>query len=174
MLLHRTIVDSFLAELRRYKEYGEKCFAQLRDEDLLVRLNAEQNSIAAIVKHLAGNMRSRFTDFFTTNGEKPDRDREGEFTVEPVSRREMLDRWNRGWALAIGVVESLKEGDLERTVKIRGETLTVSDAILRQIAHYASHIGQIMLIAKHVKVGRSEPWDYMTVAPGKSVPYVER
>ena len=139
--------------------------AQLADEQLFVKLNPRQNSIAAIVRHLAGNMRSRFTDFLTSDGEKPWRDREREFDEAAIPRAELMDLWERGWRCVFDAVEPLTDADLSRAVTIRTEPHTVFQAINRQTAHYAYHVGQILLIAKHVKGG---DWTYLTIAPGKT------
>jgi hypothetical protein len=168
MSLHTLTLNAAVDEFRKHKRYGEAAFAQLRDEDFFLRLNPHQNSIYVYVKHLAGNMRSRFTDFLTTDGEKPTRDRDGEFTEGVVPRRQIMDLWEQGWATVFAALESLKEGDLEKTVYVRREPHSVILAITRQIAHYAYHVGQIVLLAKHIKTSRGEPWNYMTIPPGGS------
>ena len=168
MSLHDAIFAALLDELRRHKRYGEKAFVQLRDEDFFVQLNPQQNSIAVIMKHLAGNMASRFTDFLASDGEKPTRDRDSEFVEEVIPRATLMETWERGWATVFAAIQGLKEGDLERTVYIRREPLSVVLALTRQVAHYAYHVGQVVLIAKHIRVGRGEAWDYMTIAPGGS------
>lgn len=140
--------------------------AQLRDEDFFVTLDPESNSIAVLVKHLAGNMRSRFTDFLTTDGEKPDRfrDREFEVTATPA-RADVMRWWEDGWSVVIGTIESLKPEDVMRTVTIRDEPHTVLQAINRQVAHYAAHVGQIVFLAKHL---RSSEWKSLTIPRGRS------
>ena len=165
MTLHEQALGASLEELRKHKRYGEAAFAQLRDEDFFFRLNAEQNSIYVIVKHLSGNMVSRFTDFLTSDGEKPTRDREGEFVEEVVPRERIMAMWERGWATVFSAIGSLKEGDLQKTVYVRREGHSVILAITRQVAHYAYHVGQIVLLAKHITVSRGEQWKYMTIPP---------
>lgn len=139
-----------LYSFRQYKQLGERAIAQLeRDEQLTAAIDPESNSIATIVKHMAGNMRSRWTDFLTTDGEKPDRNRDGEFEAPPATRAELLELWEQGWQHVFRAVEPLTEADLERVVTIRGEAHTVMQAINRQLTHYAMHVGQIVLLAKH-------------------------
>jgi Protein of unknown function (DUF1572) len=168
MRLHDLTVSAARDEFAKHKRYAEAAFAQLRDDDFFVKLNPHQNSIYVYVKHLAGNMHSRFTDFLTTDGEKPTRDREGEFTEEVVPREQIMAMWDKGWAAVFAALDSLKEGDLEKTVFVRREPHSVILAIIRQLAHYAYHVGQIVLLAKHIKTSRGEPWNYMTIPPGGS------
>jgi len=123
--------------------------AQVSEEQLFAVLDGEGNSIGLVVKHMAGNMRSRWTDFLTTDGEKPDRNRDSEFVEPPPTRERLMAVWDEGWALVFGAIEPLGESDLGRRVTIRGEAHSVMQAINRQIAHYASHVGQIVLLAKH-------------------------
>lgn len=153
-------------QLRGHKRMGEGAMAQLRDEDFFVTLDPESNSIAILVKHLAGNMRSRFTDFLTTDGEKPDRFRDREFEVTSTTTRGDVMKWSEeGWACVFGAVDPLQPEDVTRTVTIRGEGNTVLQAIDRQIAHYAQHIGQIVFLAKHLK---SSEWKTLSIPRGKS------
>ena len=166
MSLHALAIQSAVKEFRRSKGYAERAFAQIRDEDFFARLNPHQCSIAAYVRHLAGNMRSRWTDFLTTDGEKPGRDREGEFAEASATRAELMAIWEAGWDTLFASLASLAEGDLERTVTIRREPMSAMAAVMRQVAHYAWHAGQIALLAKHLTAARGEPWEYMTVAPG--------
>ena len=168
MSLHDLTLRACVGEFQKNKAYAERAFAQLRDEDFFVRLNDQQCSIAAYVRHMAGNMRSRWTDFLTTDGEKPDRNREGEFAEVVIPREQVMQTWERGWATVFAALNALQPGDLERTVYIRKEPHSVVLAIFRQVAHYAWHVGQIVLIAKHIKTTRGEPWNYMTVPPGGS------
>jgi hypothetical protein len=168
MSQHDATLRALVGEFRRNKEYAEKAVAQLRDEDFFIRLNPAQSSIAAYIRHLHGNMLSRWTDFLTTDGEKPSRDRDDEFVERPVPRAQLMQLWDAGWAAVFAALDSLQPGDLERTVYIRKEPHTVIQAILRQVAHYAWHAGQIVLLAKHIKTSRGESWDYMTIAPGNS------
>ncbi len=153
-------------QLRGHKHMGEAALAQLRDEDFFAMLDAEANSIAVLVKHLAGNMRSRFTDFLTSDGEKPDRFRDREFEMTPATTRvEVMTWWESGWACVFQAIDPLKPEDVMRTITIRGEPHTVLQAINRQIAHYAAHIGQIVLLAKHA---RSTEWKTLSIPRGKS------
>ena len=153
-------------QMRGNKHMAEAAMAQLRDEDFFVTLDPESNSVAILVKHLAGNMRSRFTDFLTTDGEKPDRFRDREFEITGASTRaDVMQWWEEGWACVLGTIETLKPEDVMRTVTIRGEPHTVLQAINRQIAHYAAHIGQIVVLAKHL---RSNEWKTLTIPRGKS------
>ena len=168
---HDETLAAATAEFRKTKSYAERAFAQLRDQDLFFRLSHEQCSIAAYIRHLSGNMRSRWTDFLTTDGEKPDRDRETEFAEQPISRSELMQLWESGWAALFDALTSLQPGDLERTIHIRNEPHTVVLAIVRQIAHYAWHVGQIALLAKHIKTARGEPWNYLTIPPGGSAAF---
>jgi uncharacterized damage-inducible protein DinB len=132
-----------------YKTLAERAMAQVTDEDLFTVLDHEMNSIALIVKHMAGNMRSRWTDFLTTDGEKPDRNRDLEFVDPPDTRAALLALWEQGWQYVLTAIQPLSEEDLSRAVTIRGEPHSVMQAINRQIAHYAYHCGQIVLLAKH-------------------------
>ncbi len=153
-------------QLRGHKRMGEAAMSQLRDEDFFVTLDPEANSIAILVKHLAGNMRSRFTDFLTSDGEKPDRFRDREFELGPATTRaEVMNWWEEGWAFVFAAIDSLKPEDVMRPVTIRSEPHTVLQAINRQIAHYAQHIGQIVFLAKHL---RSSEWKTLSIPRGKS------
>jgi hypothetical protein len=153
-------------QMRGYKRMGEGAMAQLRDDDFFLTLDPESNSVAILVKHLAGNMRSRFTDFLTSDGEKPDRFRDHEFEVSgATTRADVMRWWDEGWACVAGAIEALKPEDVMRTVTIRGEPHTVLQAINRQIAHYAGHIGQIVFLAKHL---RSSEWKTLSIPRGKS------
>jgi len=153
-------------QLRGHKRMGEGAMAQLRDEDFFVTLDPEANSIAILVKHLAGNMRSRFTDFLTSDGEKPDRFRDQEFELTSATKRaEVMKWWEEGWACVFAALDPLQPEDVMRTVTIRGEPHTVLQAINRQIAHYAQHIGQIVFLAKHF---RSREWKTLSIPRGKS------
>ena len=153
-------------QLRGHKRMGEGAMTQLRDEDFFVTLDPEANSVAVLVKHLAGNMRSRFTDFLTSDGEKPDRFRDQEFELTPATARaDVMRWWEEGWTCVFSAIDGLKPQDVMRVVTIRGESHTVLQAINRQIAHYAAHIGQIVFLAKHL---RSSEWTTLTIPRGKS------
>ena len=144
---------------------------QVSDEQLHIAINPQQNSIAVIMQHMAGNMLSRFTDFITSDGEKPTRDRDGEFVERNLGRGELMAMWARGWGCIFGAIAPLNDEDLSRIVMIRGEPHTVSAALARQVAHYAWHAGQIALIAKHLK---GEGWRYLTIPPRGSAEFNRR
>lgn len=158
-------VEEALAILEQYRRHGEKAMAQVSDADLNRTLDSEANSIAIIVKHVAGNMRSRWRDFLTTDGEKPDRNRDSEFEEPPASREAMMAMWNEGWELVFSAIRPLTEADLSRTVTIRGEPHSVMQAINRQIAHYAGHVFQIILLAKHFQ---GTAWTSLTIPRNRS------
>jgi len=158
-------VQDSLALLRQYKKLAENAMAQIADKDLTSALDPESNSIAVIVKHMAGNMRSRWTDFLTSDGEKPDRHRDSEFEEPPQTREAIMKTWEDGWQRVFGALEPLSDADLTRTVTIRGEPHSVMQAINRQIGHYAGHIGQIVLLAKHFS---HDHWKPLTIPRGKS------
>jgi hypothetical protein len=164
------IANHYLDEVRRqfrgHKRLAEGAMAQLKDEDFFVALDAESNSIAVIVKHLAGNMRSRFVDFLTSDGEKPDRHRDQEFEIGPgTTREEVMRWWEAGWGHVFAAIASLTSDDVMKNVTIRSEPHTVLQALNRQVAHYAYHIGQIVFLAKHL---RAEEWKTLSVPRGKS------
>jgi hypothetical protein len=142
--------------------------AQCPDEALFVMLDAESNSIAIIVKHMAGNMRSRWRDFLTTDGEKPDRNRDTEFEAPPKTRAELMGMWEGGWKYLFDALEPLSESDLARTVTIRSEPHSVMQAVNRQVAHYAHHVGQIVLLAKHFATKAGKKWETLSVPRGQS------
>ncbi len=159
-------LDESLSQLRKLKELADKALAQIGDDDLFRVLDPESNSLALIMKHMAGNMRSRWTDFLTSDGEKPDRNRDAEFDIDADdSAQAVKAAWEAGWALALGTVASLTPEDLDRTIRIRGEAHTVTQAIYRQITHYAGHTGQIVLLAKHYAGPR---WRALTIPRGQS------
>ena len=160
-----------LAIFRMYKGLAERAMKQVPDEQLSMAIDAEQDSIAQVVKHMAGNMRSRWRDFLTTDGEKADRNRDGEFEDPPTTREEMMAMWEEGWGLLFGALEPLSDEDLGRTVTIRGEAHSVMQAINRQISHYAYHVGQIVMIAKYFS---GENWKSLTVPRGKSEEFRQR
>jgi len=164
------IASHYLDEARRqfrgHKRLAEGAIAQLKDEEFFIALDPESNSIAMLIKHLAGNMRSRFTDFLTTDGEKPDRNRDQEFEITPATTRaEVMRWWADGWTCVFKTIEALQPEDVMRSVTIRGEPHSVLQAINRQIAHYAQHTGQIVFLAKHF---RSSEWKTLSVPRGKS------
>jgi hypothetical protein len=157
-----------IALFRYYKTLGERAMAQGSDEALFATIDPESNSIAIIVKHLAGNMRSRWTNFLTTDGEKPDRNRDCEFEDAPKTRAELLEVWECGWRCVFEAIEPLTDADLVKTVTIRSEPHSVMQAINRQLAHYPHHIGQIVLLAKHFCGGE---WNTLSVPKKKSAEF---
>ncbi|HVG28171.1 MAG TPA: DUF1572 family protein [Pyrinomonadaceae bacterium] len=158
-----------LKVFRNYKKLGDGAIRQLADEELFRALDPEMNSVALNVKHMAGNMRSRWTDFLTTDGEKPDRDRDSEFVLgEGTTREDVLRWWEEGWRVVFSAVEPLRGEDLSREVTIRGEPHTVLMAINRQLAHYAYHTGQIVFLAKHFK---SEAWQSLSIPRNRSAQF---
>lgn len=157
--------------LRYYKRLGERAIAQTPDEALLAAPDAESNSIAVIVKHLAGNMRSRFTDFLASDGEKPDRKRDTEFEKPPKTRVELMAMWELGWQHVFSALTPLTDEHLSRKVYIRSEAHSVTQAINRQLAHYAYHIGQIVYVAKHFA---GVNWTALTIPRGKSEEFTSR
>lgn len=160
-----------LSIFRQYKKLAERAMAQVADDQLARPIDAETDSIAQVVKHLAGNMRSRWSGFLTSDGEKPDRDRDSEFLDPPASRAELMKLWEEGWALVFAALEPLSDADLDRRVTIRGEAHSVTQAINRQMVHYAYHIGQIVLLAKYFS---GEGWKTLTIPRGKSEEYRRR
>jgi hypothetical protein len=167
--LETTYLAEAIAGLRSLKQLADGAIQQASDDDLFRQLDDEANSIAIIMRHMAGNMRSRWTDFLTSDGEKPNRDRDSEF-VEPAdrSRAAVLEDWESGWKAALDAVEWLQPSDLVRTVQIRGEPHSVLRAIERQLRHYASHVGQIVLLAKH---WRGAEWRTLSIPRGESAKY---
>jgi hypothetical protein len=153
---------------RYYKGLAERAIKQCSDEALFTALDAESNSIAIIVKHIAGNMRSRWTDFLTTDGEKPDRNRDSEFEAPPKSKAELIAMWERGWKSLFDALVPLTDADLTRTVTIRTEPHSVMQAINRQMAHYSYHLGQIVFLAKHFTAKSTGSWTSLTVPRHKS------
>jgi len=154
---------------RDYKTLAERAFGQISDEDFFRTLDKESNSIAVNMKHMAGNMISRWTDFLTTDGEKPERDRDMEFEMLPgTTRADLLAYWEKGWKCVFDAVEPLQPDDLLRTIRIRGQDHTVIQAINRQLAHYAYHVGQIVFLAKHFK---SSEWQSLSVPRNKSAEF---
>lgn len=159
-------LDEVRRQFRGHKRLGEGAIAQFKDDELFKTLDPEANSVALVVKHLAGNMRSRFTDFLTSDGEKPDRHRDQEFEMNPATTRgEVMRWWENGWACVFNAVDALTSDDVTRTVTIRSEPHTVLQALNRQVAHYAYHVGQIVFLAKHF---RSNGWKSLSVPRGKS------
>lgn len=165
-------MSDFLTSTRKqfeyYKQLGEKAFDQLSDEKLFWQIDSESNSIATVVKHLWGNMMSRWTDFMTTDGEKEWRQRDAEFDNDLQSREAMMQKWNEGWNCLFAALDSLNEEDLSKLIYIRNQGHTIMDAINRQLAHYPYHIGQIVYIGKIVL---AESWKSLSIPKGKSNEY---
>jgi Protein of unknown function (DUF1572) len=155
------------ARFESLKKLGEQALSRLDDADMGKTLDPESNSVAVLVQHIAGNMRSRWTDFLTTDGEKPDRNRDGEFEAGPdATKAQLVERWEAGWRFLYAALDALRPEDLTRTVAIRGEALSAVDAINRQLVHYGQHVGQIVLLAKHLKW---QTWKSLTI-PRKGGP----
>lgn len=164
-------LEDSLTLFRYYKDLADRAMAQIADEQLFAVLDPEMNSIAVIAKHMAGNMLSRWSDFLTSDGEKPTRDRDAEFRDPPQTREALMDYWNSGWKCVFDALAPLSDADLSRTVVIRTEAHSVMQAINRQIAHYAYHCGQIVFLAKHF---RSEQWSCLTIPRGQSQAFAQR
>jgi len=158
-----------ISSLRAYKKLADKAIAQLKDGEIFRTLDEEGNSVAVIMKHMAGNMFSRWTDFLTTDGEKPNRNRDMEFVIEPqTTERDVVDYWESGWQIVFEAIEPLTAEDLLKKVSIRGEEHTVMQAINRQLMHYPNHIGQIIFLAKHF---RSSEWNTLSIPRNKSLDF---
>jgi hypothetical protein len=164
-------VEDSLTLFRQCKKIADGAMAQLTDEQLQATLDGEMNSIAVIVKHMAGNMHSRWTDFLTSDGEKPDRNRDSEFVDPPAGREALLHLWEQGWNCLFQALESLTDADLSRAITIRGEPHSVMQAINRQVAHYSLHCGQIIFLAKHLC---GAGWKSLSVPRGASAQFNEK
>jgi uncharacterized damage-inducible protein DinB len=166
------IIKNYLADAiesyRSYKKMAEKAMAQVSDEEFFASIDAEANSIAVIVKHIAGNLRSRWTDFLTSDGEKADRNRDTEFEMMDDTRESLMQFWEAGWQTLFGAIEPLTVEDFGRFITIRGEPHTICEALNRQMTHYAYHVGQIVLLAKHF---RSSEWKTLSVPRGQSAEF---
>ena len=159
-------LTDIIRTFRNYKTLGERAIAQAPDESLLTELDANSNSIAVTVKHIGGNLRSRFRDFLTADGEKPDRNRDGEFEVDaPASRADVMRWWNDGWTTLLGALDSLTPDDMLRTVHVRGEVFQVIEALNRSVTHTAYHVGQIVYLARHFA---GERWTSLSIPKGQS------
>ena len=167
----QTYHSDTLSSFRKYKKLAERAIVQVSDEEFFATIDDEANSIAVIVKHIAGNLRSRWTDFLTSDGEKPDRNRDTEFEILDDSRESLMKFWEDGWRTLFAAIEPLTDGDFARTITIRGEPHTVVEAINRQLTHYAYHVGQIVFLAKHF---RSVEWKTLSVAKNKSAEFNRR
>ena len=165
------LTKSFLDEYARYRVTAEKAMAQISDEALNRVVSADGNSIATLVRHISGNMVSRFTDFMASDGEKSWRERDAEFDAGPFSRAEVDDAWKRGWEILEREVGRLRDEDFTRTVTIRGQAMTVLEALLRNVTHVAMHIGQIILLAR---VSAGDEWKTLSIPRGQSRQFNEQ
>jgi hypothetical protein len=168
-----SLVDDYLSDalssFRAYKKLADKAVEQTKDDELFVKLDDEANSIAVVMKHMAGNMISRWTDFLNSDGEKPDRNRDMEFVIDGATRKDdLLAYWERGWKSVFEAIEPLKPDDFERKVMIRGQEHTIVQAINRQLMHYSYHIGQIVFVAKHF---RSSEWKSLSIPKNRSAEF---
>ena len=161
-------LSSVIKRFREYKALGEKTFEQLEEKDLLIQPNEASNSIAVIIQHLHGNMQSRWTNFLTEDGEKTWRQRDAEFSRRQVSKDELLQLWEEGWQVLLQTLASLEENDLEKTITIRSQPLTVIDAINRQLAHYSYHVGQIVYLGRWAK---NTGWQSLSISKGASAAF---
>jgi hypothetical protein len=164
-------IEDSLAVFRQYKKHAELAMAQVTDEQLMTAIDPESNSIAIIVKHMAGNMRSRWTDFLTTDGEKADRNRDTEFEAPAATREDLMKQWEMGWACLFSALEPLTDADLSRKITIRSEPHSVMQAINRQMGHYAMHCGQIVFLAKHLT---HDKWKALTIPKNRSAEFNKR
>jgi Protein of unknown function (DUF1572) len=164
-------LDDTRASFRAYKKLAERALAQVKDDEYFVTLDEESNSIAVMMKHIAGNMLSRWTDFLTSDGEKPDRNRDLEFVIKSgTTKEELFDYWEQGWACLFSALESLQPSDFDKTVFIRGKAHSIVQATHRQMTHYAYHIGQIVFLAKHL---RASDWQSLSVPRNRSADFNE-
>lgn len=164
----RHVIESIEGEYRRYQSLGEGVIDQLSTEELVVHGSSESLSIATLVWHVSGNLESRFTDFLTSDGEKPWRHRDTEFEDRMVDRDQLIGKWEQGWAVLLQALQQLTDEDLDRSITIRGVSLTVCEALHRSLAHASYHVGQMAYIGKML---RGEEWEYLSIAPGASVAY---
>jgi hypothetical protein len=160
-MIQAVYLEDVRAQFLKLKQLAEKALAQVHDDELNVSLDAESNSIAVIMRHIAGNLRSRFTDFLTTDGEKPDRNRDAEFEIpDEPDRSAVMAHWDEGWSILFAALDGLAPSDLLRDVYIRGERHSVVQALNRQMTHHAYHVGQIVLLSKHL---RSSEWKTLSI-----------
>lgn len=165
MNIETIFLESVIKRFKEYKAMGEKTFDQLNDEEMHFQPNEESNSIAVIIQHLHGNMLSRWTNFLTEDGEKQWRNRDDEFELHKFSKGQLIDKWNEGWSLFIDTLESLTTNDLSKTITIRSQPLNVVDAVIRQMAHYSYHVGQIVYLGRWI---RQSEWKSLSIAKNKS------
>lgn len=166
--ISRNYLEDAIRSFRSYKRLAERALEQVGDDEFFVQIDEEFNSLAVMVKHIAGNQRSRWRDFLTSDGEKPDRNRDTEFELIDETRESLMAFWESGWATLFEALESLSADDLEKTVTIRGEPHTVVEAINRQLTHYPYHIGQIVFLAKHL---RASEWKTLSVPRNRSAEF---
>lgn len=165
--MNANYLESVIKQFEYYKMLGEKTFNQVPDEKLFWQYNENMNSVATIVKHLWGNMISRWTNFLTTDGEKESRNRDAEFENDIYTKQEMMEKWNEGWKVFLDTLKSLNGDDLEKIIYIRNQGHTVLEAINRQLAHYSYHIGQIVFIGKMC----AADWDSLSIPKGDSAKF---
>lgn len=171
MSFEKHYLENTIGVFNNYRALAEKSFEQLsEDKQFHSAPDKESNSIAILIQHMAGNMISRWTDFLTTDGEKPTRNRDGEFVEGTESKEELIAFWNKGWKVFMDTLDSLKEEDLLKIVTIRGEELSVAQALNRQTAHYAYHVGQIVFLAKHIK---NADWTSLSIPKNKSAEHLK-
>jgi Protein of unknown function (DUF1572) len=161
----RLVIDAIIKRFQAHKEMAEKAFGQISDAQLHQPLDENTNSIAVIAKHMSGNLRSRFTDFLTSDGEKPDRDRDSEFVDDIPDRPAFLAMWEAGWQCLFDAISPLTDSDLNKTINIRGEPHSVIDALLRQLSHHSYHTGQIVQLARYLA---KDKWTVLTIPRGGS------
>jgi hypothetical protein len=164
-MFEQAYLSDVVVQLGKLKDQADKSVAQVTDEQFFATIDPDANSIAVVMKHVAGNMRSRWTDFLTSNGEKPNRNRDAEFEADAgETRASITSYWNEAWTLTVAAIQALTPDDLKRSVMIRADSLSVIDAINRQLVHYAGHVGQITLLAKHYAGSR---WQTLTIPKRK-------
>jgi hypothetical protein len=168
MSLGKEFLQTSIRRIKYYKNLADKTFEQLTDKDFHYQYNEESNSIAVIIQHMSGNMLSRWTNFLTEDGEKEWRQRDDEFAIHDYNKQQLLEIWEKGWKCYLDALESLKEDDLLKIVRIRNEELTVTDAINRQLAHYPYHVGQIVYIGRMIK---NQAWKSLSIPKGHSIQY---
>lgn len=171
LLFTTSYLEDSLSLLRYYKKLGEGAIAQIPDERINATLSPEMNSIAVIVRHLSGNMKSRWTDFLTSDGEKPDRDRDAEFENPPITRAGLIQMWDEGWNCVFAALEPLNDASLSETITIRGENHSVMQAVNRQVAHYAYHVGQMVQLARYFA---GEKWTTLSIPRGRPKEFAHR
>ena len=164
----RDMVASIESEYQRYRKLGEGAFGQVDDVDLGRAAPGDGNSMATLMQHISGNLKSRFTDFLTSDGEKPWRDRESEFTARPAARKELVESWDEGWKALFNALQPLADSDLGRAVTIRGQPLSVREALVRSLSHAGYHVGQMVMLGRSIRGGR---WRFLSIPPGKSAEY---